>query len=230
MRLGVDHETGLRMLFVRLAAMIEEGNVSFLGPEWTSAVQKVKAENHGVIATGAILDIDKLHRSDKTKSGFVGVYASGTKWRADGQVPNSTRQRHLGVWNSPEEAAWWRRDYYKKNNIPYGPMELEIANLRRKGYKGTDAELEANMRAYDESIGYKTVEPGEEDRDYDPQDPHGDRDHDRSLEDPDYKAAHDALQAKIKAGKKVNGDDVPMAGFVNGVPADIEVALRRADK
>lgn len=214
---------------MRLAALVEQGNVAFLGPEWTSAVQKVKAANHGVIATGTILDLDKLHRSDKTKSGFVGVYVSGTKWRADGQIPNSSRQRHLGVWDTPEEAAWWRRDYYKKNNIPYGPMELEIAKLRRQGYKGTDAELEANMREYDASIGMKTIEPGEED-DFDPTDPNYDREHERALaESPDFKQAHDAFQ-KLRSGRKVTGDDVPMVGFEDKLPADVAVALRRADK
>lgn len=223
-----DVLVGLAMIQNRIAALLEDGKAEFLGPEYTHALKRVRADAFGTIGNGPPIDLNKLHRSDKIKSGFVGVYPNGKGFRAEGRLKNRTQTKYLGTFDTAEEAAWIRYLYYKTEGIPYGPMEERILELRTKWkMSGTDAELEADQRAYDRSVGLETLAPGEESENaYNPEDPNGD------VAAAEAEAANPKLKAmreEMQRAQQSSGD-VPMLGFEGGLPADVEVALRRADK
>lgn len=112
-----------------------------LGPLFAESLRRVRKDNFGALGTGPVIDLDKLHRSTKTKSGFHGVYTNGKGFRAIGRVPGSTAQKHIGTYDSAEEAAWHRFLYYYDHDLPYGEWEDHIDRLRAQGTQGSDADL-----------------------------------------------------------------------------------------
>lgn len=118
----------------RLESLIDEGTYDFIGPEFSRVIR-------GLVATDAIgtsglppLQMGKLHRSFKTKSGFVGVYMNGNGFRAMAKQPGSgvSIQASIGTFPTAEQAAWARYLYYKKNNMAYGEVEAEIDDWRKR--------------------------------------------------------------------------------------------------
>lgn len=114
---------------------------TLLGPEFVEAFQQTKRENFGRITSGPAIDISRLHRSTKTKSGFAGVYVSGKGFRAMVRIKDSRDQKHLGTYDIAEEAAWARLLYYEANDLPYGVWEEVIDQRRAEGKTGPDSAL-----------------------------------------------------------------------------------------
>lgn len=131
-RLKLDVEAAARIFLGHVEALISEGSTSWLAADWQRVQRDVSNESP------EIPEIDQavLHRSTKTKSGFVGVYANGAGFRATGR-----RGQPIGTYKSAELAAWARYKFYKANSLPYGELELDIDRLRRDGERGTDEEL-----------------------------------------------------------------------------------------
>lgn len=149
-------ESAILMLLNQLAAEFEAGNASFLSTDWQRALRKVRDENYGVIDAGAGINLELVHRSEKTKSGFVGVYANGKGFRGMAKYGGSLHS--IGTFATAEEAAWRRRQYYKEHRLPYGELEAEMEEWRagRAGgdaFKGTDEELIAAIRKHASGVG-----------------------------------------------------------------------------
>jgi len=132
-RLKITGEDATRIFLEQLEANLSEGSAAWLSTDWQrllrSALDELPPELTGV-------DITKLHRSDKTKSGFVGIYANGAGFRATGR-----RGEYLGTFKTAELAAHHRWQHYKRNKLPYGEMEIAIDEARRFGEQGDDEHL-----------------------------------------------------------------------------------------
>lgn len=130
--IGADGQTGLRALQAQIEALISAGNASWLSSDWQAILREFKAPSR----LPADFDATKLHRSDRTKSGFVGVYANGAGFRATGRAG-----AYIGTFQRAEVAAWERYLYYQRNDLPYGELEVAVDEERKRGTQGTDAEL-----------------------------------------------------------------------------------------
>lgn len=126
-----DQRWALDWLFVRLDAMVESGEIARLGFEFDRAFQLLSVDVPGI-------DLAKLHRNEKAKSGFVGVYANGKGYRAMG--PDG---HNLGTFPTSERAAWERYLYCRKHGLIYGPMEEWIARTERDMTSDIRTALEA---------------------------------------------------------------------------------------
>ncbi len=124
--LGIGFEPAIRLFLRQTSALLEVGQAGFLGPIFETALKQARAENFDVISSGPPLDISVLHRSNKLKSGFAGVYASGAGFRAVG--PGG---KYIVTAPTAEEAAHRRRLYYIDNKLPYGELELDVERWRR---------------------------------------------------------------------------------------------------
>lgn len=125
---------GLRMFFEQIAAMIENGDVKFLGSAmFENALVRLRNANLGILARDIDqIDLTKLHMTPKTKSGFVGVYAYGGGFRAMGKTLMGGI-KVIATCKTAEEAAQRRFLYYKQNNLAYGPLEEEMERWRKDG-------------------------------------------------------------------------------------------------
>lgn len=153
--LKVTEDAALRIMLTHIAGMFERGQAQYFGPLFENALKTVRADNLGVIANGPQIDLSKLHRSDKTKSGFVGVYATGKGFRAMGKKVGSGGggEQYLGTFETAEEAAWRRYVYYKDNKLPYGELEVEIEKWRKRGEPGDDEFLANEILNYAADVG-----------------------------------------------------------------------------
>lgn len=138
-------------MLMELGTRFEQGDASFLGPIWLRALKRALANNYGALADGPKIDFDKLHRSAKTKSGFVGVYANGKGFRAMAKVEGI--ESYVGTFQTAEEAAWRRFLYYKENKIPYGELEVDIAAWRARGEQGDDMHLAREIIKHSKLVG-----------------------------------------------------------------------------
>lgn len=77
------------------------------------------------------IDASVLHRTDRTKSGYVGVYSNGKGFSAQGRGSKGERSVHLGTFQSAEEAAWARRAHYLRHGFTYGKL-AEMAEQYEK--------------------------------------------------------------------------------------------------
>ena len=131
LKMEIKPDKALRFIFDELAGMIAQGNVNFFGQTLREAVQKARDSNFGVLSDAPKIELDKLHKSKKTKSGYVGVYHNGNGFRAMGrESKESTKQIYLGQFETSEAAAWHRYLHYKTNKMPYGELEEEIERYR----------------------------------------------------------------------------------------------------
>ena len=126
----------LKTLMLYVESLIESGLTSWLGTDWQRIHERQKLKTRGLPPAIAKVDLTKLHRSDRTKSGYVGVYANGSGFRATGR-----QGEYLGTFKSAEEAALLRRKHYIVNGLPYGEMETSIDEMRRFGEQGDDEHL-----------------------------------------------------------------------------------------
>lgn len=152
--LNISAEKALDLLLLRVSALIEQGDSAFLGPEWQKATASAKADNFNVLE-GPKIDLTKLHRNPKAKSGYVGVYTNGKGFRAMGADPGTRLPIYLGTRDNPEAAAWLRYQHYKKHELPYGELELEIQKYRDE-YHDTrpEADIIKDIREESQRLGY----------------------------------------------------------------------------
>lgn len=164
LKMEIKPEQALRFVFDEISGMIASGNVTFFGQSLREAAQKAREANFGVLSDAPKIELDKLHRSKKTKSGYVGVYANGGGFRAMGrESKESAKQIYLGQFETSEAAAWHRYLHYKTNKIPYGELELEIERYRAE-YNDTrpDDEIIADIRQFAIQFGlFKDYFPNE---------------------------------------------------------------------
>jgi len=122
-----DQRWALDWLLVRVAAMIESGDIAKLGFEFDGAYRLMETDVpdgwHGMR-----MDLTLLHRSEKTKSGFVGVYANGKGYRA--MAPDG---HNLGTFSTSERAAWARYLYCRKHALAYGKPEQDAQSEEHSG-------------------------------------------------------------------------------------------------
>lgn len=132
-RLGISDEDGVRILLQQIDALIEAGSVGWLSMDWQALARELRGQD-----TKPALEIDtsKLHRSDRTKSGFHGVYANGQGFRAVGP-----RGGPIVTCKTAEEAAWRRYLHYKEHGLAYGELELAVDDLRKQGEQGSELML-----------------------------------------------------------------------------------------
>jgi hypothetical protein len=145
-RWEIDPNKILLMLFDRINAAITDNRrgaaytASLLGADFAEGLKMAKLEHLGAITTGSTIDLTKLHRSTKTKSGFTGVYANGSGFRSAARQSDGSVV-HLGTYDTAEEASWVRYLYYQKHDLPYGTWEEAIEERRARGMSGSDADL-----------------------------------------------------------------------------------------
>lgn len=135
-RLGITHAQALRAFMLYIEDLISDDQTAWLPLDWRSAVKAERDRLGGIPLSLAAVDQAKLHRSDKTKSGFHGVYANGAGFRATGR-----HAEYLGTYKTAIEAATMRYLHYKKNSLPYGELEIDIDRARKSGEQGTDKQL-----------------------------------------------------------------------------------------
>jgi hypothetical protein len=136
-RIGVNDAQCANMLLIHLEALAYDSALGWLPADWqhTHKEQRKEAGNRPPSLMG--IDLTVLHRSNKTKSGFVGVYVNGSGYRAI-----ERRGNYLGTFDSAEEAAYQRYLFYKRNKLPYGELEVEVDKRRNEfGEQGTDQEI-----------------------------------------------------------------------------------------
>jgi hypothetical protein len=165
-RLGLQPEQALVILLDRLALLCER-DPNRLGPDIDAARNHMVMSDRASFVGMPPIDITKLHRSDRTRSGFTGVYSNGQGFRAVGKDfeagESSKRQRSIGTYPTAEGAAWARYLYYKKHNLPYGEVETELAHWR--GYypkSWTDQEIIDEVNILRESHGQDPISLADE--------------------------------------------------------------------
>ena len=136
----VDILIAWRMMLSQIAQMLNVGQGGFLGAMFERSLRAARMDNFGTLTAGPKIDLAKLHKSNRTKSGYVGVYANGKGFRAMAKTKGV--ENYIGTFESSEEAAWQRYLYYREHGLPYGELELEMERWRKdNGFRGTDDEL-----------------------------------------------------------------------------------------
>lgn len=145
----ISEGAALRLLLREIAASFEEGKAIGLSALWERSLKSTLDINLASIADGTPpIDTTLLHRSDKLKSGYVGVYPNGQGWKAMG--PNN---KYLGQFPTAEAAAWKRLLFYQLNKIAYGELAVEIDLWRtRDGAQGSDYEIALKIMDYAKNV------------------------------------------------------------------------------
>lgn len=126
----VPQLNALRIILKQVAIVVEDTNANVLGSMFKPAYATLLARDAIPSEGMPPIDVGKLHRSNKTKSGFVGVYANGQGFRSMAKVVGEGRvQKSIGTFRTAEQAAWARYLHYKKHKLAYGELE-EIADQR----------------------------------------------------------------------------------------------------
>lgn len=122
---------GLAELFKGIAELFTDGDARWLPDrEFARALTKLQDGNYGTIPTATdTIDISKLHRNKKLKSGFVGVYANGQGFRAMSR-DHAGKAVAIGTFKTAEEAAHRRMSYHRQHNLAYGELEAEMEAWR----------------------------------------------------------------------------------------------------
>lgn len=138
--MGAHPKWCLSHMFQALEHLVDEGKIGVLGFQFEQAAQRLGDALEQARAKDP--DRTKLHRSHKTKSGFVGIYSNGKGFRAEGRNPVDRRGVvTLGTYETAEDAALARYHHHKRHGLPYGRMEEEIERMR---------ETEPNTREWSE--------------------------------------------------------------------------------
>jgi hypothetical protein len=117
-------------LLRRIENMAVLGEVDSLGFEFAQALKRLNGRGRMFDEVPSDIDLTKLHRSDKAKSGFVGVYSNGKGFRAEGRDPGSKGLITLGTFPTAEGAALARFTHYKRHGLPYGRLEDTIEKMK----------------------------------------------------------------------------------------------------
>jgi hypothetical protein len=119
-------------IFQVLEHMAESDEINALGFQFAQAARQLRERREDAVLQAQANDPDliRLHRSEKTKSGFVGVYSNGNGFRAEGRDPvNRKGSVTLGSFKTAELAAIARLRHYRRHGIPYGALEVAIDHL-----------------------------------------------------------------------------------------------------
>lgn len=135
-RLGITAPQALHILMLYVESLIRADQFAWLSIDWQDTQRTHRDQHGGLPPSLSGIDLAMLHRSERTKSGFVGVYANGAGFRATGR-----RSAYLGTYTTAEEAAARRYLHYKQHGLPYGELEIAIDELRKQGEVGTDEAL-----------------------------------------------------------------------------------------
>jgi hypothetical protein len=122
-------------VFMTIEHMAESDDIAALGFEYVKAAKQLRArrEHEEEQARATDPDLTKLHRSDKTKSGFVGVYSNGKGYRAEGRDPVTRKGAvTLGTFPDAESAALARLKHYTRYGMPYGRIADLIEQYRER--------------------------------------------------------------------------------------------------
>lgn len=144
---------GERLATGRAARWISEA----LGLSWELAWREVKRVTVGSIRSGApTINVDELHRDPTRPGSFYGVTRTKGGFVAWGAKSTLFDDQHrIGTFETSEEAANARAQYYRERNLPYGQWEIDAIKWRRgpQRYAGSDADMLREMREYNESVG-----------------------------------------------------------------------------
>jgi hypothetical protein len=133
--MGVPAKTCLALLFQDLEHLAESDQIGALGYRYAQAAKQAREqrEYEQEQARATDPDLTKLHRSDKTKSGFVGVYSNGKGYRAEGRDPVTRKGAvTLGTFPDAESAALARLKHYTRYGMPYGRIADLIEQYRER--------------------------------------------------------------------------------------------------
>lgn len=119
-----------------VASKLEAGDVDWMDPMFSSVAKSAFLGNEFAADGMPPIDMDALHRSDKLKSGFVGVYANGNGFRAMGRNASGKGTTYIGQYATAELAAWARCLHYRKHGFPYGAEEDKLTDF----YKFVESE------------------------------------------------------------------------------------------
>jgi hypothetical protein len=123
-RWGITPFQAMRIILDQMSSIIDKTNGAVLGDVYQTAYEGLLAADSMPLDGLPSIDVSKIHRSAKTKSGFVGVYANGKGFRAMAKQPGEGRvQKSIGTFPSAERAGWARYLFYKKHGMPYGVLE-----------------------------------------------------------------------------------------------------------
>ncbi len=134
-KLGVSDEDGVRILLQQIDALVVVGSLGWLSMDWQALARELRGKTP---SPASEIDTSKLHRSDRVKSGYHGVYANGQGFRAVGP-----RGAAIVTCKTAEEAAWRRYLYYREHGLAYGELELLAEDLRKQGERGSEQQLRA---------------------------------------------------------------------------------------
>jgi hypothetical protein len=122
----------LSHLFRVIEHVAESEQIDMLGFEFARAAKQLREGQKRAAeeAHARNPDLSKLHRSHKCKSGFVGVYANGNGYRAEGRDPQTRRGSiMLGSFKTAEDAALARYHHYRRHNLAYGELETLMERM-----------------------------------------------------------------------------------------------------
>lgn len=117
-RWGSTPISAFRQMMDRIDLNAQAGRFEFFGPELNAVLRQI--EHREEQKASEEIDYNKLHKSTKGKSGYVGVYANGKGFRAMGLDPQTNTIITLGTFDRADVAAWQRYLHYKANGLPYG--------------------------------------------------------------------------------------------------------------
>ncbi len=169
--LGVDQLKAFEIMLLQIAKTVENNGSSTLGVLFKSGYERLLAKDAMPHDGLPPIDAGRLHRSTRTKSGYVGVYANGQGFRAMARQPGQGRiQASIGTFPTAERAAWARYLFYVKHGLPYGTVE-EIVDeqdglmktyrdqLRTHfGREPTEAELVSEVNQHHRDAGDPEIE------------------------------------------------------------------------
>jgi hypothetical protein len=97
---------------------------------WT-LLQQAAQMKAAEVASVRDVDFGLLHADRRTVSGYAGVYQHPNGWTARGKDPTGVKASvHIGLYGTAEDAAFARYAFYREHNMPYGALEVELAELR----------------------------------------------------------------------------------------------------
>lgn len=131
----VPQLNALRIILKQVAIAVEETNGNVLGSMFKPAYLALIARDAAPVSSMPPIDVGKLARSTRTKSGFVGVYMNGKGFRAMAKMPDQGRvQKSIGTYPTAELAAWARYLHYTKHKMVYGDLEAILDDPNKNSF------------------------------------------------------------------------------------------------
>lgn len=141
-KFSLKPEHGLQMLMTALDRHMADpsAKVDWLWPELRSVIEaerlawihdkRARLDEQEAAELNA-MDLAVLERSERTKSGYTGVYANGKGFRAMVKMAKGPLIA-LKTHETAEAAAWERYLYCQEKRIPYGELAAEMDQHRSK--------------------------------------------------------------------------------------------------